>query len=513
MLTLTTRGLETFVQGPFEEKKILSRILTFEDPSAERSKAYKSGFWDGSIRLYDRDQDMFLSGLVRMVRDGLRESGVESEVVDERPRPPVEKGVPADLFPGIQLRDYQVSAIRKGLLQGGGICKIPTRGGKTFVAAGFLKLIGLPSIFLVGQVQLLRQTCQVLRDRLGFSSIGKIGDGIYDPGFHTVVTVQSAYELLRRRDSGFLQLLQNIKVLVIDECQHTAALSWEVVARSIPADYRFGLSGTPYKTRDRGSYEDYLLLGICGPPCSIIPTWTLVEQGWIAQPLIYLLPVTDPCKGKSWAQVYEKGIVTHPGRNRAALLATQGLVSKGHQTLILVQRKEHGKAFLQTLAGVGISAVFLMGGDVVWVQDGEKVRETRDVVDGEISRTREEFRRGEHQVLIATSVLDEGVDLPEVGALVLLSGGKSFVKTLQRLGRALCPKPGDNQVFIVDFCDRQHYWLQAHSRAREKEYLAERHTILGAAEFWGRFSPPGVDIPSVSDVTCWSVTPQEGGNP
>jgi len=510
MLVLTTRGLETFVTGPFEEKKILGRILTFEDPSAERSRAFKTGFWDGQIRLYDRDQDMFLSGLVGMVQAGLRESGVETTVVDETPRPPVTREVPADLFPGIQLRDYQVSAIRKGLLQGGGICKIPTRGGKTFVAAGFLKLIGLPSIFLVGQVQLLRQTVQVLRERLGFPSVGKIGDGVYDPAFHTVVTVQSAYELIRRRDPGFLQFIHNIKVLVIDECQHASALSWEVVARSIPALYRFGLSGTPYKTRDRGSYEDFLLLGICGPPCSIIPTWTLVEQGWIAQPLIYLLPVTDPCRGSSWAKVYEKGIVTHPGRNRAALLATQGLVSKGHQTLVLVQRKEHGKAFLRSLGEKGISAVFLMGGDVVWVQDGEKVRETRDVVDGEISRVREEFRRGEHQVLIATSVLDEGVDLPEVGALVLLSGGKSFVKTLQRLGRALCPKPGDNQVYIVDFLDRQHPWLQAHSRAREKEYLSERHTVLGAAEFWARFGLTGVDTSPVPDL-LWSVTPQEGG--
>ena len=105
------------------------------------------------------------------------------------------------------------------------------------------------------------------------------------------------------------------------------------------------------------------------------------------------------------------------------------------------------------------------------------------------SKTVEDFRSGKYQVLIASPVLDEGIDLPEIEALVILSGGKSLIKIIQRLGRALRPKPGENEVFVVDFYDKHHPWLTSHSKKRYGEYTEEGHTVLHADDFDRAFPP------------------------
>lgn len=63
----------------------------------------------------------------------------------------------------------------------------------------------------------------------------------------------------------------------------------------------------------------------------------------------------------------------------------------------------------------------------------------------------EKYKKGEIPVLVST-LLKEGVDIPEISAIILAGGGKSDVMTIQTIGRALRPKPGGEAV-IVDVRD------------------------------------------------------------
>jgi superfamily II DNA or RNA helicase len=51
-----------------------------------------------------------------------------------------------------------------------------------------------------------------------------------------------------------------------------------------------------------------------------------------------------------------------------------------------------------------------------------------------------------------------------------MSGQRNYRRVIQRIGRALRPKPGDNKTLIIDFMDHTHFYLTAQSRARIKVY-------------------------------------------
>jgi len=82
----------------------------------------------------------------------------------------------------------------------------------------------------------------------------------------------------------------------------------------------------------------------------------------------------------------------------------------------------------------------------------------------------EEFRAGNISVMIATSLADEGLDLPNVHTLVMVSGGRSAQKTIQRASRALRRCEGKDTAIICDFKDSFHPLAEAHAKKRIKCY-------------------------------------------
>jgi superfamily II DNA or RNA helicase len=84
----------------------------------------------------------------------------------------------------------------------------------------------------------------------------------------------------------------------------------------------------------------------------------------------------------------------------------------------------------------------------------------------------ESLRDKSNPVLIATSLADEGLDLPSLDVLILAGAGKSETRALQRIGRVIRPHPGKKRATIVDFWD-QCLYLEQHSRQRFEIYQTE----------------------------------------
>lgn len=488
MLTFTKDGVFTRVSGPYEEKKYLDSSLTFVVPGREYDYAFKTGEWDGKIHLYDMEDSKFLVGITA---EAVRRMNGEVEVLV------VEEEIPHVEFPeitpdfitvrGNNLRQYQQSAIRKALYAGGGIVQIPTGGGKTVVASGILKAFNKKSLFLVNSIRLLRQTCSAFREA-GLVDVGMIGDDEFSPGKITVATVQTLSKRIRHPEVQ--ELLRSIEVLILDETHHCQANSFSSLVVSIPAKWRYGLSGTPFKTSELSRYEDWLVLGLCGDICYMLPSSYLVDLGYLARPIIFMLDVDAPklhiYSQNAWAKIYKAGIVQSVERNKMGVDAVRKMVGRGLRTLVLAQQIEHVKNLVRDIGYQGIQVRGLLGDDRVVVYDPETqevIEEKDEVIDG-VSAVSEQFRRGEFQVLVASTVLDEGIDIPEVEALVILSGGKSYIKTIQRLGRGLRPKKGGvNTVYVIDFLDNHHPLLKSHSIKRREKYLAEEHEVLGYMDY------------------------------
>ena len=290
----------------------------------------------------------------------------------------------------------------------------------------------------------------------------------------------------------------------MDEAQVAPSATYTAVILACPrAEWRVALSGTPFSSAaGPESLRDFQLLGMFGEVIYEVPTAELKELGYIATPEIYVLPVQGGLvrtrsqksfysmaqRGREYARVYREGIVQSEARNSLAAQAIFVLAKiHSNKTLVIVQHLEHGTEILRRLQGMGLTAAFVVGDSKVYFDpDGDPVK---DKVTDFRSETVSRYIAGEFDVLIASPVFGVGYNIPgeSVDVGVILSGGRGHGIILQRLGRTLRPRSGDNKVIIVDFYDNQHYYLSAQSKKRVQEYETEGHTVLGWKEFKERF--------------------------
>jgi superfamily II DNA or RNA helicase len=135
------------------------------------------------------------------------------------------------------------------------------------------------------------------------------------------------------------------------------------------------------------------------------------------------------------------------------------LIRKGVATLVLVRHISHGVAISERLTELGVP--FLSGKD----DSTHRNQVLRDL------------RAGSLPGLVATTIADEGLDVKPLGGLVLLGGGKSSTRALQRIGRVLRPHPGKDHAQVIDFTDNAKF-LYDHSLARQRIYETEDEFIV-----------------------------------
>jgi superfamily II DNA or RNA helicase len=150
----------------------------------------------------------------------------------------------------------------------------------------------------------------------------------------------------------------------------------------------------------------------------------------------------------AWEAITEIGICGNKQRNAAAIMFAN---CGGHSpTLVLVPRVTLGEEYAKAI------------GDAVLVYSKMAKKARREAM--------EEFKAGNIKTMIATSLADEGLDLPNVETLVMVSGGRSAQKTIQRASRALRRSPGKDHAIIHDFRDTFHPLAEAHAKKRIKCY-------------------------------------------
>lgn len=499
MLTIRREFLEHLfltVSGPDEEIDYIREALSFVDKKL--LKDYESQVRSGghppyppAVSFFQEDDKKFYRGHLNLVLEALKNQRVEFKLDLGKQSP---KKDLVDLY-GVTYRDYQRESIEAALEKKRGIIKVATAGGKTVIAAGIVKSINEPSIFLVTTVPLLHQAVESFH-KFGIQDVGIIGDKIKKLGRNIVADARYITRLIKE-DAAVRKIMASVNVLVADEGHHSPAVSFtNNILACRNAEYNITLSGTPFESNQFGdSIRDVQLVGMFGEVIHEVTALELIELGFIARPLIYVLNSEgDPVKrgeikshwqrGRQYNKIYEEGIVFNKGRNRKAVDIIYILTQlKKMQVLVLVSQVRHGVELLKLLKDLDISAVFMAGSKQVYKQD-IKNPET-DKIDNFKSNTVEEFREGKYNVLIGSPVMGEGFDLPGdmVEALVLLAGGKGLIPVLQRLGRALRPKSDGRDVYVVDFMDFQHFYLENHSRRRIDEYRREGYDVFHDRDF------------------------------
>ena len=272
--------------------------------------------------------------------------------------------------------------------------------------------------------------------------------------------------------------------LLVHNCHHVPADTANTVSQWCKnAYYRIGVSATPW--RDGG--DDLLIEAVLAKrkPENNINASYLIKNGYLVPTTIYFVPMKQVFKGKNYHNVYQQAIVDNEERNKAIVtIATKMLQTKKMTTLILIQRVEHGEKIQEMLFKKIPQKTF-----TITVDDPKNGKPTMvrvkniEFLSGQDEALRRKaviqaIKEKKCQILIGSTIADEGLDIPSLDCLILAGGGKSSTRAFQRIGRVLRlfkdKITGEEKKRAVCF-DFQDYtpMLRRHARIREKLYKTE----------------------------------------
>lgn len=267
----------------------------------------------------------------------------------------------------------------------------------------------------------------------------------------------AATEKVRQHNSDrakTIDVLKKFELVILEEAHEASGNSYfEILRHCTNAHYRLALTATPFM---KDSEESNMRLMACSGPIAIkIPEKMLIERGILAQPHFKIIPMLEKPKGlfkhTGWQSAYRIGIVENEYRNATIVNECARFAGYGLSSMVLIQQTAHGEKLVGLMAARGLRVEFIQGEDD---QDGRKAALKR-------------LARGDIDVLIGTTILDVGVDVPAVGHVCLAGGGKAEVALRQRIGRGLrAKKTGPNVCFVTDFEDTFNEHLKGHARTR-----------------------------------------------
>lgn len=464
-------NVRAMLEGDYKLSAI-DKLLRFRPAGYQFSPSYKNGNWDGWVRLFNKGSEVFPAGCYRLVLRYFAKKKIRCNVVDHRIVPFVwDGGVVRELsdpaIGRITLRPDQRKTIRLSIQATRGVIKSATGSGKTEIMAGMLASMASggrwpKTLVIVPNRNLIAETSKRLEERLGIS-IGRISHGAWGE-LDVTVAIPTTLSSDKFKPK-LVKLMNSLEVMLVDECHHSAASTWWKAINKCQAYYRFGFSGTPL---DRHDGSNLRLIAATGPLIVNIESATLVAQGILAKPYVHIVEICKPSlpeDGVPYHDVYMLGVVKNKVLHDATVAEIAREHAKGLRVLILVTQIAHGGFLTKRLAAIGIPHKF------IWA----------DMLnaDVEIARAKQKFKDGKLPVLIASPILGEGADMPSVDVIVIADGGKSVIKAIQKVGRAMRKKKtGLNKCKIIDFAHYTHPYLAKHSLNRIAIYKSEGFTFI-----------------------------------
>ncbi len=473
-LTIDVGSTQSKLTGVIDTKifTILYQELSFRDPDFFHKKKFNPHVQERKY-LITPSTRIFATGLLFRVCSILDKFGLEYTIKDNRIDPPCEFFMPTKV--NTVLRPYQEEAVRSAIHNKCGIIRLATGGGKTVCAAHIVAQLERRTVILVHRIDLLKQFTEVLKGLLHFDNIvGVCGGGIFEPNIITVCTMQTItaaldikdenkseekQEVLNVKKEEVIKLLESADVVIVDELHHIIAETFAAVMKKCKnARYRLGLTATDW--RDDGS--DLLIESAVGPRIFDCGISDLVEQGYLVPAHVTVYPQAEPkqmCSPKeNWQTLNSTYYSKNENFHQQVLEVNRKWFLDGKTILTLVTAIKHGVVLEKLHNANSIKTIFLSGSDSV---------EYREKVFNDV-------RNGKLRHLIATTIADEGLDLPVVNCVNLAGGGKSTVKVYQRIGRALRPALGKDHAEVADYKPSVEL-LAYHAKRRISIYKNEKY--------------------------------------
>ncbi len=460
----------------------LAREAAFQNPEFYRAQAMRlPTFGKPRIISCAEEHGAYIGlprGCLDDVRQVLLDVGVTPVVRDERC-----VGTPLAVSFHGELRPDQQKAAESLLEHETGVLSATTAFGKTVVAAWLIAQRGVSTLVLVHRRQLLAQWVDRLSSFLNLpgSAIGRIGGGRHKrTGTLDVAVIQSLV-----RQGVVDDCVGEYGHLVVDECHHLSAHSFEQVARRAKARFVLGLSATV--TRKDGHHP--IIFMQCGPVRYRVSAKAQAavqpfRHSVIVRPTAFHSTVALDSDKRTEFQALYKELINDDRRDQLICDDILQAIHEGRSPLVLTERHEHLDRLASQLAA-HVRHLLVLRGNIGKKQHKETAARLAAIPPGE------------DRVLLATGkYIGEGFDDPRLDALFLTLPVSWRGTIAQYVGRLHRLYEGKREVVVYDYADLNVPMLAKMFSRRCRAYEA-----VGYAIFVPASAVPGwpADVPLPAD--------------
>jgi superfamily II DNA or RNA helicase len=390
----------------------------------------------------------------------LETHGIEPRLRDERAI-----GQPLDVTFHGELTPQQLDAAEAILAHDNGVLCAATAFGKTVVGAWLIAARQVNTLVLVHRRQLMDQWRERLSAFLDLppAAIGAIGGGRARPtGGIDVAVIQSL-----NKKGVVADLVADYGQVIVDECHHLSAFSFEQVLKQVRAKYIVGLTATPVR---RDGHQPIITMQ-CGPIRYRTDARSQAEarpfdHRVVVRGTAFTMPVADAEPG---IQTIYSALAADSARNELIVADVLAAVAAGRSPLVLTERTDHRDSLAVAL-GESMAEVFVMSG-------GMGVKKRRAIAEA-MATTPPDAPR----VIVATGrCVGEGFDDARLDTL-FLAMPVAWRGTLQQYaGRLHREHAGKADVIIYDYVDHSVPVLARMHQKRLAGYRAMGYTVASGA--------------------------------
>jgi superfamily II DNA or RNA helicase len=404
----------------------INQFFTFDVPGARFMPSYRNRMWDGKARLFNIYRKELYVGLLPYLKEFANTLEYKLEVDIKDVGDPVSTQYVESLAKklklqsgekDIEIRDYQIEAVRHSINEGRSLLLSPTASGKSLIIYNLVRYhqhLGRKQLLIVPTTSLVEQMYGDFQD-YATADAWKVSENchrIYGGKEKTAeypITISTWQSIYKFPKSWFEQF----DVVYGDEAHNFKAKSLTTILdKCVNAPYRIGTTGTLDGTKT----HKLVLEGIFGTVKKVITTKKLMEQKSVAELAItcLLLDYSDEDRKLVKKMTYQ-------------------CVSQTGNTLVLFQYVEkHGKILYELInekVKEGRNVFFVHGGTDT--EQREKIRALTETVDNAI-------------IIASYGTFSTGINIRNLHNIVFASPSKSRIRNLQSIGRGL--RKGDNKT-------------------------------------------------------------------
>lgn len=328
------------------------------------------------------------------------------------------------------LRDYQVDAVKAVVPYACAVVHGRCGSGKTQIGCGIIDAcgggvfgFGIRALVIVHTKDLLEQWVKRAKAVLGV----KAHSGSGSKAWAKAVALKEGLVVATVQTMNKAEDLGRWDLVIIDECHHTPANTYTDTLARLDFRYIYGLTATP----EREDGLEAAMIAWLGPIRYSVDPGRLLREGHTIIPAVCRVDTGCWTMASEYTQMVTE-LSMQPARD--AVIWRQAMAHGAWPQVLLTLRVEHAEA-LGAMAPDGVKVEVVTGGG-----------KDRAAALARVAS-------GESQVLIATQLADEGLDLPALTAVHLTLPSRAAGRTEQRVGRIMRPSAGKATPVVYDYVD------------------------------------------------------------